>query len=229
MHSFTHGNTHRHSVHTEQHTPELRHVAHSSNRIHALPPEIEMLRVKTYAAELTARINESLKILRNTSELASVRRTQLQLAKERFSTVKKLLQEHHCITASEEKLAAVEAEIFSYENSLKEKTLPGTSANPRDIIERVRYLVTHKSYAEAEKLLVFCIERMEDASGSFGTAPWYYEELCRIYRVQKEYGKEVKVLEAYLKREKAPGTRRGHLYDQLKEARRLVSSFGQRG
>jgi len=169
-----------------------------------------MLRVKTYAAELTARINESLKILRNTSELASVRRTQLQLAKERFSTVKKLLQEHHCIT-------------------VKEKTLPGTSANPRDIIERVRYLVTHKSYAEAEKLLVFCIERMEDASGSFGTAPWYYEELCRIYRVQKEYGKEVKVLEAYLKREKAPGTRRGHLYDQLKEARRLVSSFGQRG
>ncbi len=221
---------HRNSLHNHHnyvaHSSEHHHTAH---RIHALPPEIEMLRIKTYAAELTARINESLKILRNPQELLSTRRTHLQLAKERFSVIKKMLQEHRCITVSIEMLSAVESEIFAAETQLRQSQLPGTSANPIDLIERVRFLVKNNDFMEAEKVLLFCIETMEDAAGNVGTAPWYYEELCRIYRAQRQYAKEAKVLERYLRREKAPGTKRGHLYEQLKEVRRLVDSFGAKG
>ena len=52
-----------------------------------------------------------------------------------------------------------------------------------------------------EKLLFALIKTLEDESivENFGVAPWYYEELAKIYRKQKEYAREIAILERFAK------------------------------
>lgn len=60
---------------------------------------------------------------------------------------------------------------------------------------------TGKLY-EAEKLLLELVEATEQVSkvDGLGVAPWYYEELAKIYRKKKYYAKEVSILKRFAKR-----------------------------
>jgi len=76
---------------------------------------------------------------------------------------------------------------------------------------------------EAEKLLIQLVgatEAENRASGyQYGVAPWYYEELAKIYRKQKDYATEVTILERYFKQKRAPN--KPKLLERLEKAKQL--------
>lgn len=45
----------------------------------------------------------------------------------------------------------------------------------------------------------------ESKAEEVGVAPWYYEELAKVYRRMKEYQNEVEILERFAKQMYAPG------------------------
>ncbi|MDT8364169.1 MAG: hypothetical protein RQ714_05910 [Nitrosomonas sp.] len=57
---------------------------------------------------------------------------------------------------------------------------------------------------------------------SWGVAPWYYEQLAIIYRKEKQYRKEVEILERYERQAKAPGVGPKKLSERLIKARELL-------
>ncbi len=61
----------------------------------------------------------------------------------------------------------------------------------------VENLINDRNLENAEKLLLNLVEatESENALKGEGVAPWYYEELARIYRKQKIFRKEVDILE----------------------------------
>lgn len=76
----------------------------------------------------------------------------------------------------------------------------------------------------AEKLLLELIAATEAESQveGLGVAPWYYEELAKIYRKQKAYAREVAVLERFAAERHAPGVKPPKLMERLEKAKRLV-------
>jgi hypothetical protein len=78
----------------------------------------------------------------------------------------------------------------------------------------------------AEKLLLELIAAIEaeNAADGGGVAPWYYEELAKIYRKQKDYAKEVAILERYASQKHAPGSKPPELLERLDKARQLMAS-----
>lgn len=68
----------------------------------------------------------------------------------------------------------------------------------------------------------------EGRSGKdWGVAPWYYEQLAILYRKEKQYSKEVEILERYEKQEKAPGVGPQKLAARLVKARELNDKLGE--
>ena len=80
--------------------------------------------------------------------------------------------------------------------------------------------------AEAVKLLLELITatEAENAAAGTGLAPWYYEELAKIYRKQKDYAKEVAILERYASQKYAPGSKPLELLERIDKARQLLAS-----
>jgi len=116
-----------------------------------------------------------------------------------------------------------------------------------DSVEQIKFLKREGKNIEAIELLLKCVSATEaeskkansslkvDEKFSFlnegrtdtawGVAPWYYEQLAILYRKEKQYSKEVEILEIYEKQEKAPGVGSQKLAKRLIKARELYDKF----
>jgi hypothetical protein len=93
-------------------------------------------------------------------------------------------------------------------------------------VSEVKNLKKSGKLEEVEKLLLELIAatEAESVAEGFGVAPWYYEELAKVYRKQKEYAKEVAILERFAAQKHAPGAKPPRLLERLEKARHLASS-----
>lgn len=82
------------------------------------------------------------------------------------------------------------------------------------------------NFSELEKLLIELVKatEAESAVNGMGVAPSYYSELALLYRKQKEYSKEVSILERFAKQKHAPGAMPAKLLERLDKAKKLASS-----
>jgi hypothetical protein len=78
---------------------------------------------------------------------------------------------------------------------------------------------------ELELLLIELVKatEAESAEKDWGVAPAYYNKLAILYRRQKEYLKEVSILERFAKQKHAPGVMPAKLLDRLKKAKELAA------
>lgn len=78
---------------------------------------------------------------------------------------------------------------------------------------------------EAEKLLLELINAVEeqDKERNLGIAPWYYEELAKIYRKNKNFEQEVSILERFAKQKHALGVMPKKLLERLEKAKLLLN------
>lgn len=185
--------------------------------------EDTVAKIKAEASHHTNMVNNSLKVLRST-DCPSQKRTHLQIVKERLSSVKSLTKDHNFLKVSVETLSRVEHEIHKAERDLHHEHKSGVThiPNPTQLIKQIKVLKSEEQYSEAAQLLMHCIKTSEQVTAKgFGVAPWYYEQLAEIFHIQKEYSKEVTILERYLRRDKSPGQGRAKLFKRLDEARRL--------
>lgn len=74
----------------------------------------------------------------------------------------------------------------------------------------------------AEKLLLNLVSVIEAEGES--VAPWYYEELAKIYRKRKDYVNEIATLERFAKQQHAPGAKPEKLLQRLEKAKQLKES-----
>jgi len=93
-------------------------------------------------------------------------------------------------------------------------------------VSDVKKLKKDGKLTEAEKLLLELISatESESASDGNGVAPWYYEELAKIYRKQRVYSKEVVILERFARQKHAPGAKPAQLLERLKKAKELAAT-----
>ncbi len=77
---------------------------------------------------------------------------------------------------------------------------------------------------DAEKLLLELINATEqvDKVEKLGVAPWYYEELAIVYRKNKNYKKEVSILNRFSRKRHAPGVGPKKLLERLEKAKVLL-------
>ena len=89
-----------------------------------------------------------------------------------------------------------------------------------DWVEPVKELKRQGELAEAERVLLACVDAVERefAVTGFGVAPWYYEQLAVIYRKQERYADEVAILDRYVQH---PSARKEALADRLVKASQL--------
>jgi hypothetical protein len=99
-----------------------------------------------------------------------------------------------------------------------------------EYIEYLRQLKREKKHDEAIRLLLELVKAVEREAHKADElnwgAPWfiapgYYKELAIIYRKEKCYNKEVKILERYCDQTKAPGSRVSQLEQRLIKAKEL--------
>lgn len=188
-----------------------------------LEKELAVAKAKANASHHREVVNSSLKVLRN-SDCPKEKRKHVQIVKERLSSINKMTKEHPFITVSTQAMAQVEKEIHRVEAELQNFVDNGDThqLNPAEMIQQIKLHKSQENYNEAAKLLMHCISSLEEACApGMGISPWYYEQLAEIFRHNKEYAKEVSVIERYLRRDRSPGQGRSKLYKRLDEARRL--------
>lgn len=90
-------------------------------------------------------------------------------------------------------------------------------------INEVASLKKQNKFDDAEKLLLELITATENESRAenIGVSPWYYEKLAKLYRKQKEYQKEVEILQRFSKQKHAPGVKPQKLLERLEKAKEL--------
>lgn len=137
------------------------------------------------------------------------------------------------------------ATISEFNNRMAEIKNSGSvdDGHYTDSIDKIKQLKKEGKNREAIKLLLRCVDATEKESvkanskpihnekfaflsegrsnNSWGVAPWYYEQLAILYRKEKEYQKEVGILERYEKQPKAPGAGPEKLAGRLIKARAL--------
>ncbi len=98
------------------------------------------------------------------------------------------------------------------------------------------YVETVKSLKRKNKLdeaifllknLVLAVEE-EARSKNWDIAPWYYEQLAIIYRKQKDYSSEIRILERYFQNKKDPETKPPDFVKRLEKAKFLEEKQGLR-
>ena len=94
-----------------------------------------------------------------------------------------------------------------------------------EYVEEVQRLKKNGKYQELENLLKKLIEATEagDSISHWGVAPWYYEELAKLYRKNKDYRKEVEVLERFAGKRHGRGVKPPKLLERLTRAKLLLS------
>ncbi len=77
-------------------------------------------------------------------------------------------------------------------------------------------------YTEAILILKQEVERTERENKikHWGVAPAWYYELAIIYRKQRDYEKEIRILERYMAQEKAPGVTKEKIAKRLEKAKK---------
>lgn len=90
-------------------------------------------------------------------------------------------------------------------------------------IQEIEVLKKNGNFQELESLLIELVNATEAESkaNETGVAPAYYNELAILYRKQKEYSKEVSILERFAKQKHAPGANPAKLLERLKKAKEL--------
>jgi hypothetical protein len=101
--------------------------------------------------------------------------------------------------------------------------------NGRHLTTYVRDLDNLKKsgkFAELEKLLIELVKatEAESVANGMGVAPAYYSELAILYRKQKEYSKEVSILERFANQKHAPGVMPAKLLERLDRAREIAAA-----
>lgn len=96
-------------------------------------------------------------------------------------------------------------------------------------VEDVKNLKKSGKFDEAEKLLLRLVIANEEVNRHErqGVAPWYYEELAKIYRKKKEYDKEVTILRRFANHKHARGVGPKKLLERLEKARALAEKARQ--
>jgi hypothetical protein len=93
-------------------------------------------------------------------------------------------------------------------------------------VREVEILKKRNNEHEVEDLLFELIKATEEEcmKEKNGVAPWYYNELAVLFRKQKEYQKEVAILERFANQQHAPGAMPAKLLVRLEKARELARS-----
>ena len=86
-----------------------------------------------------------------------------------------------------------------------------------DAIPDIKFLRSEGNCEELESLLLWCLEATEKESKrtSTGVAPFYYEEMAKLYRKTKRNEDEVAVLERFASQKHAPGAKPAKLLERL--------------
>jgi hypothetical protein len=105
----------------------------------------------------------------------------------------------------------------------------GKQLHYTDFVSQVKYLKQKKRYNEATDLLLKLVDETEREAKreGHGVAPWYYEQLAVIYRMEKRISDEVSILERYERQSKAPGALPEKLAERLQKARTLLNGNAQ--
>lgn len=102
-----------------------------------------------------------------------------------------------------------------------------------DASGRIKHLIQNGDHEEVEELLLWCIEfaeaEAEYLAGQSGDldlpAPWYYEQLANVYRMDERHEHEIRILHRYIavceELEQEP---REELVERLEEARDIAAS-----
>lgn len=94
-------------------------------------------------------------------------------------------------------------------------------------VEPVEQLKREGKHDEALMLLLECIEAAEHDRHGYFPAPWYTWQAAIIYRRQKNYGAEVRVLERWTsfssKVRPAAGSRASKMQPRMEKARELMA------
>ena len=82
------------------------------------------------------------------------------------------------------------------------------------------------NFLELENLLIELVKATEAEStvDGMGVAPAYYSELAILYRKQKEYAKEISILERFEKQKHARGVMPAKLLERLDKVKKLVAT-----
>lgn len=91
-------------------------------------------------------------------------------------------------------------------------------------VEEVKALKRSGDDQAAERLLLALVDASEAESRATGggVAPWYYEELAKLYREREDYAAEVAILEHFEHQTHAPGVKPPQLLGRLEKARALL-------
>ena len=89
--------------------------------------------------------------------------------------------------------------------------------------DSIKLLMKEGNLSEAESLLmkIVALTEEEDRVKGGGVAPFYYNELAKIYRKQKDLDKEVAILERFAKQNHARGSMPPKLLERLEKAKKL--------
>lgn len=94
-------------------------------------------------------------------------------------------------------------------------------------VEEVKALKRRSDGEAVERLLLALVDATEAESRAngpgWGVAPWYYEELAKLYRGSKDYAAEVAILERFEQQPHAPGVKPPQLLERLAKARALLA------
>lgn len=87
-------------------------------------------------------------------------------------------------------------------------------------------LKKNKDLPELENLLIELVKATEAESeiNDMGVAPAYYSELAILYRKQKEYTKEISILERFAKQKHARGVMPAKLLERLEKAKQIAAN-----
>lgn len=82
------------------------------------------------------------------------------------------------------------------------------------------------NFTELENLLLELVNatEAESAIDGLGVAPAYYNELAILYRKQKDYSKEISILERFAKQRHAGGVMPAKLLERLAKAKNLMAA-----
>lgn len=102
-----------------------------------------------------------------------------------------------------------------------------------DASGRIKHLIQNGDHDEVEDLLLWCIEFAEAEAEYLAAqdrdldipAPWYYEQLANVYRLDDRHEHEIRILHRYIAIcEELDQQPREELVERLEEARDIAAS-----
>ena len=94
-----------------------------------------------------------------------------------------------------------------------------------EYVDEVKALKRQGETERVEALLRSLVEATEAESQTegYGVAPWYYEELAKLYRKQRNHRSECTILERFARQKHAPGVTPPKLLERLKKVQAALT------